>query len=67
MKILLAHNYYRSSAPSGEDAVFRNERELLEQNGIDITQLSQFISASICLLEPIVSISNTDRSHVSTA
>jgi hypothetical protein len=32
-----------------------------------ISQLSQFISASICLLEPIVSISNTDRSHVSTA
>ena len=30
MRILLAHNYYRSSAPSGEDAVFLNERTLLE-------------------------------------
>jgi hypothetical protein len=26
MKILLAHNFYRSSAPSGEDMVYRNER-----------------------------------------
>jgi glycosyltransferase involved in cell wall biosynthesis len=30
MRILLAHNFYRSSAPSGEDAVYRNERALLE-------------------------------------
>lgn len=32
MKVLLAHNFYRSSAPSGEDAVYRNERRLLEQH-----------------------------------
>src|SRR5439155_20501152 len=32
MRILLAHDFYRSSAPSGEDAVFRNERALLEKN-----------------------------------
>lgn len=32
MKILLAHNFYRSSAPSGEDAVYRNERALLERH-----------------------------------
>ncbi len=32
MKILLAHNFYRSSAPSGEDAVYRNERALLEKH-----------------------------------
>jgi len=31
MKILLAHNFYRSSAPSGEDAVFRNEKKMLEK------------------------------------
>ncbi len=31
MRILLAHNYYRSTAPSGEDAVFLNERKLLER------------------------------------
>ena len=30
MRILLSHNYYRSTAPSGEDAVFLNERSLLE-------------------------------------
>jgi glycosyltransferase involved in cell wall biosynthesis len=29
LKVLLAHNFYRSSAPSGEDNVFRNERALL--------------------------------------
>jgi glycosyltransferase involved in cell wall biosynthesis len=42
MKVLLAHNYYRSSAPSGEDAVFRNERTLLERNGIDIIPFERF-------------------------
>jgi glycosyltransferase involved in cell wall biosynthesis len=30
LRVLLAHNYYRSAAPSGEDAVFLNERALLE-------------------------------------
>lgn len=29
MKILLGHNFYRSSSPSGEDAVYLNERALL--------------------------------------
>jgi glycosyltransferase involved in cell wall biosynthesis len=42
MKILLAHNYYRSSAPSGEDAVFRNERTLLERNGIEVIPYERF-------------------------
>lgn len=36
MKVLLAHDHYRSSAPSGEDAVFRNERTLLESRGVDV-------------------------------
>jgi glycosyltransferase involved in cell wall biosynthesis len=36
MKILLVHNFYQSSSPSGEDAVFRNEVELLKKNGIDV-------------------------------
>jgi glycosyltransferase involved in cell wall biosynthesis len=36
MKILLVHNFYRSTSPSGEDAVFRSERDLLEKNGIDV-------------------------------
>lgn len=30
MRVLLGHNFYRSSAPSGEDAVYRNEKALLE-------------------------------------
>jgi len=29
MKVLLAHNFYRSSAPSGEDSVYRNEKLML--------------------------------------
>jgi glycosyltransferase involved in cell wall biosynthesis len=36
LKILLAHNYYRSSAPSGEDAAFRGELALLERAGHDV-------------------------------
>lgn len=42
MKVLLAHNYYRSSAPSGEDAVFRNERALLEKKGIEVILFERF-------------------------
>ena len=33
LKVLLIHNHYRSSAPSGEDAVFENERALLQGLG----------------------------------
>ena len=36
MRILLVHCYYRSSAPSGEDSVYRNERKLLEDNGFEV-------------------------------
>lgn len=36
IKILLVHNFYQSSSPSGEDAVFRDEVELLKKNGIDV-------------------------------
>lgn len=42
MKVLLAHNYYRSSAPSGEDAVFRSERALLENRGIEVIPFEKF-------------------------
>lgn len=42
MKVLLAHNYYRSSAPSGEDAVFRSERALLESRGIEVIPFERF-------------------------
>lgn len=33
MKILCVHNYYGSSAPSGENTVFENEAELLQSRG----------------------------------
>jgi glycosyltransferase involved in cell wall biosynthesis len=42
MNILLSHCHYRSSAPSGEDAVYRNERALLERHGHTITPLELF-------------------------
>lgn len=42
MKVLLGHNFYRSSAPSGEDAAFRNERELLRQNGVEVIPYEVF-------------------------
>ena len=36
MKVLLGHCYYRSSAPSGEDSVVRNEKALLQANNIEV-------------------------------
>ena len=36
MKVLLAHDFYRSSAPSGEDAAYRNERSMLEKAGVGV-------------------------------
>ena len=42
MKILLAHNFYRSTAPSGEDMVYRDERALLEANNVAIIPYERF-------------------------
>jgi glycosyltransferase involved in cell wall biosynthesis len=42
MKILLAHNYYQSTSPSGEDAVFRNEVELLRKNDIEVVTYEKY-------------------------
>ena len=42
MRVLLAHNFYRSSAPSGEDSVFRNEKALLLDNRIDVVAYEMF-------------------------
>jgi glycosyltransferase involved in cell wall biosynthesis len=42
MKVLLAHDYYRSTAPSGEDAVFRNEHALLESKGVEVVLFERF-------------------------
>jgi glycosyltransferase involved in cell wall biosynthesis len=36
MRILLGHTFYRSEFPSGEDAVYRNERELIERAGHEV-------------------------------
>jgi glycosyltransferase involved in cell wall biosynthesis len=36
MRVLLVHNRYRSSAPSGEDAAVRNEQRMLEKRGIQV-------------------------------
>jgi glycosyltransferase involved in cell wall biosynthesis len=42
MKVLLVHNHYRTSAPSGEDAVAENERNLLEENGVVVVPYEKF-------------------------
>ena len=36
MKVLLAHNFYRSSSPSGEDTVYLNEAELLKSMAVEV-------------------------------
>ena len=42
MRVLLAHTFYRSSAPSGEDAVYKDERRLLEENGVDVVPFEKY-------------------------
>jgi glycosyltransferase involved in cell wall biosynthesis len=41
MKIVLAHNFYGSEAPSGENEVFRAEAELLRQQGHTVIELTR--------------------------
>ncbi|WP_394752642.1 glycosyltransferase family 4 protein [Crenothrix sp.] len=41
MKILLAHNYYGSAAPSGENQVFDAERELLHSRGHELVEFTR--------------------------
>jgi glycosyltransferase involved in cell wall biosynthesis len=41
MRILLVHNFYRSSAPSGENVVFEAERDLLRGRGHDVVELTR--------------------------
>lgn len=36
LKVLLVHNLYRSIAPGGEENVFRQERDLLQEAGVDV-------------------------------
>lgn len=41
MRILLAHNYYGSSAPSGENQVFDSEKALLRERGHDVAEFTR--------------------------
>jgi len=36
MKVLMAHNFYRSGTPGGEDNAYRQERALLESHGQEV-------------------------------
>lgn len=42
MRVLLAHNFYRSSSPSGEDTVYREERALLEARGVEVIAYERY-------------------------
>lgn len=41
MKILLVHNFYGSSAPSGENMVYEAERELLRRHGHEVLEFTR--------------------------
>ncbi len=41
MKILLVHNFYGSSAPSGENTVYTAEKSLLQANGHDVVEFTR--------------------------
>ena len=36
MKVLMVHNFYRAATPGGEDNVFRQERDLLANAGVEV-------------------------------
>ena len=42
MRILLVHNYYGSSAPSGENVVFEAERDLLRAHGHEVQTFTRY-------------------------
>ena len=42
MKLLLVHNWYGSSAPSGENAVVEAEADLLISNGVEVVRYFRF-------------------------
>lgn len=41
MKVLLAHNFYGSAAPSGENSVYLAEKELLKSHGHPVIEFSR--------------------------
>jgi len=56
MKVLLVHNFYQSSAPSGEDRVFRDEVALLRKNSIEVVLYEQANDAIKNRLEAALSV-----------
>lgn len=42
MKVLLVHNNYRTSAPSGEDIAVENERRMLERRGVEVVAFERY-------------------------
>jgi glycosyltransferase involved in cell wall biosynthesis len=42
MKVLLVHNFYQSSSPSGEDTVFTSESELLQKKGVEVITYERY-------------------------
>ena len=45
MKVLLAHNFYGSSAPSGENRVYLAERDLLRDRGHEVLEFTRHSDA----------------------
>ena len=42
MKVLLAHNFYGSGAPSGENEVFKSESRLLQRNKYELSEFCRY-------------------------
>jgi glycosyltransferase involved in cell wall biosynthesis len=41
MKVLVVHNHYRTSAPSGEDVAVQSEQRMLARQGVDVVQFER--------------------------
>jgi glycosyltransferase involved in cell wall biosynthesis len=41
MKVLIVHNRYRTSAPSGEDVAVEGEQRMLSRRGVDVVQFER--------------------------
>lgn len=42
MKVLVCHNYYRSTAPSGEDVAYNSEKLMLLEGGLELETFEKF-------------------------
>lgn len=49
LKVTLAHNYYSSATPSGENQVFEAERKLLQDRGHEVTSFTRYSDDIISL------------------